>query len=90
MSDNEELKQKILEWFRKRSAGGSKTKYYLKDVLPGLYLLESFRDWDGDGRYSLGRPFPFKPSERFVVYQDTVRVRSRWPNEGNDIILPWK
>ena len=36
MGENEELKQEILEWFRKRSAGGTKTKYYLKDVVKGL------------------------------------------------------
>lgn len=63
--------------------------YRLKDVLPGSYLLESFRDEDDNGRYSLGRPFPFKHSERFTVYGDTVRVRSKWFNEGNDIRLPW-
>ena len=33
MSDNEELKQKILEWFGKNSREGVKTKFYLKDVV---------------------------------------------------------
>ncbi len=32
MSGNEELKQKILEWFNKTSREGVKTKFYLKDV----------------------------------------------------------
>ena len=32
MSDNEELKQKIVEWFQKTSREG-KTKFYLKDVV---------------------------------------------------------
>ena len=62
--------------------------YRFKDILPGLYLLDCFRDRDGDGRYSFGKPFPFVPSERFVVSNDTVKVRSRWPNEGNDLRLP--
>jgi len=62
--------------------------YHFTGVLPGQYLLECFRDSDGNGRYSMGNPFPFEFSERFVVYMDTVKVRSRWPNEGNDIILP--
>jgi hypothetical protein len=32
MSGNEELKQKIVEWFKKTSREG-KTKFYLKDVV---------------------------------------------------------
>jgi len=36
MSGNEELKQKILEWFRRVSREGSKTKFYLKDVVKAL------------------------------------------------------
>lgn len=62
--------------------------YRLTGVLPGQYLIEIYRDRDNNGAYSPGIPFPFKPAERFVVYQDTIKVRSRWPNEGNDIRLP--
>lgn len=62
--------------------------YTLDEILPGAYVVECFRDEDGNGRFSFGVPFPFKPSERFIVYSDTIEVRSRWPNEGNDIILP--
>ena len=61
--------------------------YRFRGVLPGQYVLDVFRDRDGNGRYSYGRPFPYEPAERFVVYEDTVAVRSRWPNEGNTIIL---
>ena len=57
-------------------------------LLPGHYFLDCFRDSDGNGRYSYGHTFPFVPAERFAVYPDTVVLRSRWPNEGNDIILP--
>jgi hypothetical protein len=62
--------------------------YRIPNCLPGKYVLECFRDLDGNGRYSFGAAFPFKPSEPFAVYGDTVKVRSRWPNEGNDIVLP--
>lgn len=48
----------------------------------GKYQLSAFRDFDGDGRFGYGRPFPFTPSERFAVYPDTVKVRARWPLEG--------
>lgn len=59
--------------------------YLFSDILPGLYLIKGFRDRDGNGAYSFGSAFPFVPAERFVVYPDSIKVRSRWPNEGNDI-----
>jgi len=62
--------------------------YRIGALLPGHYFLDCFRDTDGNGRYSYGCTFPFIPAERFAVYPDTVVLRSRWPNEGNDIILP--
>ena len=36
MSGNEELKQKILDWFESHSKEGTKTKFYLKDVVKAL------------------------------------------------------
>jgi hypothetical protein len=62
--------------------------YRLEHVLPGKYILQCYRDRDGDGRYGYGKAHPFKPSELFSVSYDTIRVRSRWPNEGNDLVLP--
>lgn len=64
--------------------------YTFERILPGRYILDAFRDEDGDGRYSYGSPYPFRAAERFVVYADTVNIRSRWPNHGNDIILPYR
>jgi hypothetical protein len=53
------------------------------DRLPeGKYTLEGFRDTDGSGKYSAGRPFPFLASERFTASTDTIRVRARWKVEG--------
>ncbi len=62
--------------------------YRFEKIMPGEYLIEFFRDEDGDGRFSPGRPFPWQPAERFALYPDTIQVRSRWPNEGNDLLLP--
>lgn len=79
---------------RARQAGGQVTyttvladtgRFEFKDILPGVYLIDGFRDRDGNGRYSWGSPNPFEPAERFVVYPDSILVRARWPNEGNDI-----
>jgi hypothetical protein len=63
-------------------------RYQIHELLPGLYRLEAYRDEDWDGQYTHGRPWPYEASERFVVLDDTVKLRARWPNEGNDISLP--
>lgn len=62
--------------------------YRIQSVLPGKYLIDAFRDENGNGKYSYGFPYPFTPAERFCIYPDTVKIRSRWPNEGNDLSLP--
>lgn len=62
--------------------------YRFEHILPGLYQLSGFRDANQNGRYDFGATFPFIPAERFVVWPDTMKVRSRWPNEGNDFVLP--
>jgi hypothetical protein len=63
--------------------------YILSYMLPGDYFLQAFRDKDGNGRYTYGNVKPYMPAERFVQLPDTIRTRSRWPNEGNDLRLPW-
>jgi len=61
--------------------------YIFDDLFPGLYLIYGFRDSDGSGDYTYGKISPFEPAERFIFYPDTIKTRSRWPNEGNDIIF---
>lgn len=56
-------------------------------ILPGIYTIYGFRDADSNGVYSFGRAVPFAPAERFVFYTDSIKVRSRWPTEGEDIIF---
>jgi len=73
--------QKV-EYKTKIAAPGS---YLFDAILPGSYRIEGFRDSDGNRVYSYGAAFPFVPAERFIVYDDSVRARARWPNEGNDI-----
>ncbi len=61
---------------------------FLLERLPeGRYALSAYRDADSSGTYSYGLPFPFKPSERFAVYQDSVKVRARWGVQGVGIQL---
>ncbi|NOY59495.1 MAG: Ig-like domain-containing protein [Calditrichaeota bacterium] len=74
--------QEYQVWVEKEKA------YHFFNILPGIYTLELFRDTDSNRKYSLGEAFPFIPAERFYLYPDSISVRSRWPNEGNDIVLP--
>ncbi len=48
-------------------------------VKPGKYILWAYEDSDSSKSFSYGKPYPFKPSEKFVFYPDTINVRARWP-----------
>lgn len=61
--------------------------YQFEGLFPGDYTLAGYRDRDGNGTYSHGSINPFIPAERFFFYPDTISIRSRWPNEGNDILI---
>jgi len=58
---------------------------YSVEVPKGDYLVSAFEDRDGDGTFNYGSPHPFSPSERFVLYPDTVHVRARWESSGIDL-----
>ena len=62
--------------------------FALPRLAAGKYLLDAFVDADSNGVYSPGNPFPFRPSERFGVAGDTVRVRARWETSGVRILIP--
>ena len=61
--------------------------YLFDNIFPGIYTIGAFRDADSNSTYSFGKAVPFVPAERFIFFPDSIKVRSRWPNEGNDIIL---
>ncbi len=62
--------------------------YKFDGVLPGVYQLSVYRDANNDDHYDFGKAVPFFPAERFFVSPDSIKVRARWPNEGNDVQLP--
>lgn len=62
-------------------------KFQFPHITEGSYILSAYRDDDGNGKYSFGKPFPFQPSEFFSFYADTVKVRARWPVQGVAIRL---
>ena len=53
--------------------------FNLTRVLPGKYLAWAFVDLDSNEVYSYGNAEPFKYSEKFVYYPDTLNLRPRWP-----------
>ncbi len=63
-------------------------QFHFDVVLPGQYILNVLHDADNNDKYTHGEPFPYIPSERYLQYADTIKVRSRWTNDGNIIQLP--
>ncbi len=56
--------------------------FSITQIVEGKYVLSAYRDADSSRSFSYGLPYPFKPSERFTVYPDTLKVRARWGVEG--------
>lgn len=56
--------------------------FALAELPEGKYTLSAFSDSAGSGEYAYGLPAPFRPSDRFTVFPDTIRVRARWGVEG--------
>lgn len=57
-------------------------KFLFTGLPEGKYALKAFDDVNGNSLHDAGKPFPWKKAERFTLYQDTVRVRARWPVDG--------
>ncbi len=54
------------------------SKFEFNRVFPGAYMLWCFLDRDSSRTYDRGNPYPFKPSEDFSFYPDTLNLRARW------------
>lgn len=56
--------------------------FALDRVPQGKYFFRAFVDGNGNHVFDAGKPFPFRPSERFGLSPDTVKVRARWSLKG--------
>jgi hypothetical protein len=74
--------------FSKKLVFKKQGEFVFEDLEEGQYVLDAFLSKNGNGLYDYGKVFPYKPSEKFVLYPDTVKVRARWPVEG--IILKFE
>lgn len=54
-------------------------KFKFERILPGKYIIHTFLDNDTSGIYNYGSVVPFKLSEKFFIYPDTLNLRARWP-----------
>jgi hypothetical protein len=53
-------------------------KFNFDRVMTGKYSLWGFYDTDSSKTYTFGKSYPFKPSEQYYFYPDTVNLRARW------------
>lgn len=68
--------------YRTKAAKGG--KYQFTKVKPGRYIVSAHSS-KGKG-YDYGRPYPYRPSGEFVIYPDTLNLKSRWPVEDLNLI----
>jgi hypothetical protein len=65
-----------------------KSEFEFSRVMPGNYLLWAYDDKDSNNTYTFGTVKPFKYSEKFIYYPDTLKLKARWP--VGDILIDFK
>lgn len=58
------------------------TEFKFDDVVEGSYTLVSFIDEDENGKIGRGNYYPFKPAEKFIVYEKEIKVKGGWNVEN--------
>ena len=61
--------------------------WIIDKLTPGNYIVSVFKDIDGNGRYSFGRSYPFKPSEKFYYFPRLIEVRQGWEMGNTELII---
>lgn len=67
------------------SANVEADKFKLTKILAGKYFLYSFIDKDSNSVYTNGKLSPLVYSEKFILYPDTLKIKSRWSLEDINI-----
>ena len=70
-----------------KSGLNSDLTFKLDYLSEGQYLLMFFQDMNEDNQISSGVLDPFQPSEWFYYYPDTIKIRSNWELELDQITL---
>ncbi|MDA0986684.1 MAG: Ig-like domain-containing protein [Bacteroidetes bacterium] len=63
-------------------------QFNIENIEPGNISLFAYCDKNLNGRFDKGKIIPFTPSEKYVFYPDTLRIRPRWPIDGVNINFP--
>ena len=71
--------------FVRQVSVNEKKEFSFENLVQGKYVLSAFRDDDGNKKFSYGKAFPFFPSEKFIEFPDTFKVRARWSVEGVEL-----
>ncbi|RMD50553.1 MAG: DUF2141 domain-containing protein [Ignavibacteria bacterium] len=68
------------------SAGTSEAnKFEFNKLTPGNYSIFAFEDKNNNGKYDHGSVMPYRLSEKFSYYPDTLKLKARWP--VGDVII---
>ena len=70
-----------------RTLVNSKGAFNMERLPEGDYSLMFFQDIDKNGKYTPGNISPYRPSEWFYNYPDTVKIRANWELELDTIIM---
>ena len=70
-----------------KSGLNSDLTFKLDYLSEGQYLLMFFHDMNEDNQISSGVLDPYQPSEWFYYYPDTIKIRSNWELELDQITL---
>lgn len=60
----------------------SDSLFGFKKVPEGQYILFSFSDGNNNRQYDYGIPYPFKPSEKFIVFEPILNLKGGWNIEN--------
>ena len=69
----------------KKSIVDLDSSFYFLEMNEGIYQLMIFEDIDKSTKYSYGSLSPYKPSEWFMYYTDSIQVRNNWDLELDPI-----
>ncbi|MEO6695080.1 MAG: Ig-like domain-containing protein, partial [Ignavibacteria bacterium] len=56
--------------------------FVFENIPEGDYLLFSYVDQNENGKFDEGNFFPFTPSEKFVIYENNLRIKGSWKIEN--------
>ena len=68
-----------------RTVVNSDGTFKMKRLPEGNYKLFLFQDDNKNNRYSFGEIDPYSTAEKFLLLSDTLKIRSNWDLELNQI-----